>query len=102
VLGIASAVLCWIPYLGVIVAIAALTVGIIAWASCRSGRSAGTGMAIAATIVAAVALLLSIVLTVVLSRLISDVVNCADPSLTQAQQDQCLNDIFGITPSSTP
>ena len=99
VLAIVAVALCWVPFLGVVAAVVGLTLGVVAWVRAPSGRA---GMAVAATIVAGVALVLAIILTVLLTHVIREVVHCADPSLSQAQQEKCVNDIFGITPSSTP
>jgi len=102
VLGIAAVVLCWIPFVGIIAAVVALVIGIVAWTRARSGRSSGLGLAIAGTIAAAVALALSIVLTVALVRIFGDLSKCIDPNLTQSQQQQCVNDVFGINPTPSP
>jgi hypothetical protein len=102
VLAIVSAALCWIPFLGAVSALAALVLGIVAWARAQTGRSGGKGMAIAATVIGACAVVLGIVLTVLISRVIGDLVDCADPSLTQQQQQQCFNNVIGNSSSSQP
>ncbi len=102
VLAIVSAALCWIPFLGAVAAVAALVLGIVAWARAQAGRSGGKGLAIAATVIGACSVVLGIVLTVLVSRVIGDLVDCADPSLTQQQQQQCFNNVIGNSPSSQP
>ncbi|HVQ89088.1 MAG TPA: hypothetical protein VMT88_13010 [Actinomycetes bacterium] len=102
VFSIIAALTSWIPFvsiLALLLALAALVMGIIAWS--KAGKShRPKGMAIAATIVSILALLVSAAMTTLVFWLGDVFVNCTDPNLTQNQQERCIengvNDKFGI------
>lgn len=107
IVAIIALVICWIPFVGAFVALVALVLGIAAWLTSKSsGRP--VGLAVAATAVGALALLAGIVLTIllvwVLNEFGDDIRDCSNPTLTDQQQQECLedriNDRFGI--ESTP
>jgi hypothetical protein len=96
--GIASLVLCWVPFLGVIGAAAGLVLGIIAWVR-ASNQERPQGMAIGGTVVSSVALLASIALTIIVLAVLGSVwgriSDCFDRNLTSDQQSQCLDNRLG-------
>lgn len=98
IIGIASLVLFWVPYLGLLGAIVGLILGIVAWAGAGK-RNRPKGTAIAGTIISAVAIAAGLVVTIFISVLIARIADCADPQLNDRQQQQCvdnkLNDFFG-------
>jgi hypothetical protein len=93
VISIVALVFCWIPFLGIVLAIAGLILGIVAWAGAGK-KNRPKGMGVAATIVSIVALLGAIAVTVLVIWVWDRVEHCADPNLTQQQQDQCVEDAF--------
>ena len=103
IVSIIIVLLCWIPFVGPILALLALVLSIVAWMTSKSsGRP--VGMAIAATIVSALALLAGIILTIVLIWVINvfgdDIRDCNNDMLTDQQKQTCLenriNDRLGI------
>jgi hypothetical protein len=91
--------MCWIPFFGPVLALVGLVLGIVAWATAgKKGRP--KGVAIAATIVGTVAMLGAIVFSIFWIVFSDTIVDCSDPSLTRAEQDQCIedrvNDQFGV------
>lgn len=98
-MAIAAGVLFWIPFLGIVLALAGLTLGIVAWATAGK-NDRPKGMSIAATIVASLALVGGILVTLFVALFWDIVVDCSDANLTSDQQQQCLedrvNDKFGI------
>jgi predicted PurR-regulated permease PerM len=103
IIAIITVVLCWIPFVGPVIALVALVLGIVAW---MTSKSAGRplGIAIAATIVSALALLAGIILTILLvwvfNQFGDDIRECNNANLTDQQKQTCLenriNDHFGI------
>ncbi|MFL6070920.1 MAG: CD20-like domain-containing protein [Actinomycetes bacterium] len=93
IFAIITVFLCWIPFVGAILALLALVLSIVAWMTSKSaGRP--VGMAVAATIVSALALLAGIILTILLIWIINvfgdDVRDCNNSTLTDQQQQTCL------------
>jgi len=106
VIAIIALVICWIPFVGAFIALAALVLSIAAWLNSRStGRP--VGLSVAATVVSALAFVAGILITVLIvwawDEFGDDIRDCSDESLTQQQQEQCLedriNDRFGIDPT---
>jgi hypothetical protein len=102
VFAIVAGVLFWIPVLGILLALTGLVLGIVAWM--KAGKqNRPKGMAIAATIVSILALLGSILVTALVIFFGDIVVDCADPDLTQQEQEDCIedrvNDRFGVDSS---
>jgi hypothetical protein len=102
VFSIIAALICWIPFisfLALLLALVGLVLGIVAWS--KAGKThRPKGMAIAATIVSALALLVAIAMSALTVWLGDVFVDCTDSSLTQNQQERCLenglNDKFGV------
>jgi hypothetical protein len=95
VLALVAAALCWLPFLGAVIALAGLVFGIVAWVQANSGRRGGKGMAVAATVVGLGALAMSVLLTVLLTGFFAAIVDCANPAYTEEQTNQCINDQLG-------
>ena len=93
VISIVALVFCWIPFLGIVLAIVGLILGIVAWAGAGK-KNRPKGMGIAATIVSIMALLGAIAVTALVFWVWDKVDQCADPNLTQQQQEQCVDDAF--------
>jgi len=91
VISIVALVFCWIPFLGVVLAIAGLILGIVAWAGAGK-KNRPKGMGIAATIISILALLAAIAVTALVIWVWDRVDQCVDPDFTQQQQDQCVED----------
>jgi hypothetical protein len=99
VFAVAAGLLFWLPFLGVILALVGLVLGIIAWATAgKNGRP--KGLAIAATIVSTLALLAGVAVTAFVMFFGDAIIDCSDPDLTPDEQTQCIedrvNDQFGI------
>ena len=91
VIAIVALVFCWIPFLGIVLALAGLILGIVAWAGAGS-KNRPKGMGVAATVVSIVALLGAIAVTALVIWVWDKVESCADPNLTQQQQERCVED----------
>ena len=91
VIAIVALVFCWIPFLGIVLALAGLILGIVAWAG-AGNKNRPKGMGVAATVVSIVALLGAIAVTALVIWVWDKVESCADPNLTQQQQERCVED----------
>ena len=85
----------WFPIVGLVLAVVGLILGSVAWTrASKDGRR--KGMAIAATIISIVTLLISLLVTFFVFYLwgfFRDVLdNCTDPGMSDAQQNQCVQD----------
>ena len=90
-ISIVGLTLCWIPILGIVLTLAGLILGIVAWAAAgKSNRPKGMG--IAATIMSALGLLVAIAATVFVFWIYDKVQPCIDADLSQAQEEQCIED----------
>lgn len=102
VFSIIAALICWIPFisfLAILLALVGLVLGIVAWS--KAGKThRPKGMAIAATIVSALALLGAIAMSSLTIWLGDVFMDCTDSSMTQSQQERCLedglNEKFGV------
>jgi hypothetical protein len=99
VFAIAAGVLFWIPFLGILIALVGLVLGVVAWSTAgKNGRP--KGIAIAATIVGALAMVGAILVTLFVFYFWDVIKDCTDPNLTSAEQEQCatdrVNDRFGV------
>lgn len=92
VVGVIALVICWVPFVGALTGIVGLGLGIAALV--RSSRLGGNGRgaAVAGTVLSGLALLAGIVITSIAISLFGTVVDCADPDLTQSEQEQCVQD----------
>jgi hypothetical protein len=92
-------VLFWVPFLGILLALVGLLLGIIAW-STAGKNNRPKGVAIAATIVGALAMVGAILVTLFVYFFWDVIRDCTDPNLTPDQQSQCaedrVNDRFGV------
>jgi hypothetical protein len=106
VVAIIALLICWLPVIGVGAGLIALVLSIIAWVVSKNANRP-VGMAIGATVVSALALVAGVIITAlvfwVFDEFGDDIRDCSDPSLTQQQQEDCLeqrlNDRFGIEPT---
>lgn len=102
IIAIIGLVGCWIPFVGAIIALIGLALGIVAWVTSKSsGRP--IGLAVAATVVGALAALAGVLLTILILWVFNELSDCTDPNLTSQQQENCVNDRvndrFGIDPT---
>jgi len=106
VIAIIALVICWIPFVGAFIALGALVLSVVAWVTSKSaGRP--IGLAVAATVVSALAFVAGVLITILVvwawDEFGDDIRDCSDATLTQQEQEQCLedriNDRFGIEPS---
>jgi hypothetical protein len=106
VVAILALLICWIPVIGVGAGLVGLVLAVIAWIVSKNADRP-VGMAIGATVVSALALVAGIIITAlvfwVFDEFGDDIRDCSDPSLSQQEQEDCLeerlNDRFGIEPS---
>lgn len=91
VLAIAGGVLFCAPFLGLLLALAGLILGIVAWAqSGKNGRP--KGIAIAATIVGALGFLVACAATAFIVLIWGDLTDCYANDLPSNAQEQCFQD----------
>ena len=95
VFSITALVLFWVPFLGILLALVGLVLGIITWSTAGKKRLS-KGMPVAATIVSVLALLGGVTVTALVVWLADDVVACSDSSLTPDQQQRCLENRLGV------
>jgi hypothetical protein len=95
IVGIVSLLLAWVPFLGLI-GIVAVVLGIIGLRRVKARVATNKGMALAGLILGILAVLAGIfwiVAAVFFAGTFGDTIeNCSDPSLTEAQVQQCIND----------
>ena len=94
VFAIVSALLFWVPFLGVLLALVGLILGAIAWSKAnKTGQP--KGMAVAATIISALVFLVGAAWTVIVVwigvEFGDDINDCTQASLTQQEQQDCLD-----------
>ncbi|MFZ5852662.1 MAG: DUF4190 domain-containing protein, partial [Actinomycetota bacterium] len=95
VLGIVALLLAIVPVLnvlGLLLAITAGVLGILGRSRARRGQATNGGVALAGAFVGAVAALVAVAVLVALVVFGTRIKDCANPQLTQAQQEQCVRD----------
>jgi hypothetical protein len=104
IVGIVGLLLCLIPFGGVLVPLVALLLGFLGLRRAKE-IMIGRGMSIAGIVLGIVGVIgcaLSTAIIVVFAHhVVHDLSRCNNPSFTQAQQQQCIRDQFGI-PSIAP
>ena len=75
--------------------IAAIVLGVLGRGKAKRGEARQGGLAMAGLVTGAIGLILTIVLTVAGISLLNQVEDCTDPSLSQEEQTQCVQDQLG-------
>ena len=100
VLGIIALLFCWTVIAGVL-GLVGLVLGIIGMGRAKRGQATNRGVALAGTILSALALVAAIAFGILYATLgiglYQDNQECFDPSLSQAEAEQCLNENLGVT-----
>ena len=92
VVGIVALLLCWIPFLGLLLAIVALVLGIVGIRKVSRGEATNKGMAIAGVVTGALALLLGAFFTFAVVAIFDDIgslVECVEQSATPEEEAAC-------------
>jgi hypothetical protein len=96
VVGIVALVLCWIPFLGLVLAIVAVVLGIVGIRKASRGEATNKGMAIAGVATGGLALLVGAFFTIATIAIFDDIgslVECVEQAET-AEEEQACNDRF--------
>lgn len=78
--------------LGFVLAVVGIILGIIGMRRASRGEATNRGMALSGVILSIVALLISIALGAFVGYIFSETRDCADPSLSETERQQCVED----------
>ncbi len=95
VLGILSILTACFWFVAGPLGIAAIVLGFLGRGKAKRGEARQGGLAMAGLVTGAIGLVLTIVLTVAGISLLNQVEDCTDPSLSQEEQTQCVEDRLG-------
>ena len=95
VLGILSILTACFWFVAGPLGIAAIVLGFLGRGKAKRGEARQGGLAMAGIVTGAIGLILTIVLTVAGISLLNQVEDCTDPSLSQEEQTQCVQDQLG-------
>jgi hypothetical protein len=102
VLGILALLGSWAPFVNIlciVLGIIGIVLGVMARARVRRGEATNGGMALTGIILSAIAVVVSLIVTVAVTAFIGSnfegLQDCADPSLTQQEQQACIEDQLG-------
>lgn len=80
---------------GLVLAVIGLVLGILGRRRVRRGEATNGGAALVGVALSAVALLVAVAIAVLFGFVFSQVQDCADPDLSRAEQESCIQDKLG-------
>ena len=92
VVGIVALLLCWIPFLGLVLAIVALVLGIVGIRKASRGEATNKGMAITGVVTGGLALLggiLSVLFFLFIAEEFGSLIECLDQAQTVEEERDC-------------
>lgn len=92
VVGIVALVLCWIPFLGLVLAIVALVLGIVGIRKASRGEATNKGMAITGVVTGGLAIvggMLSILFFLFIADEFGSLIECVEQAETAEEEQEC-------------